>query len=46
MKPDKTKLLQDIEAMKEKLASMEEELNKPEVFSEPFIGSLFKERVK
>ena len=32
MKPDKTKLLQDIEAMKEKLASMEEELNKPEVF--------------
>ena len=30
MKPDKTKLLQDIEAMKEKLASMEEELNKPE----------------
>ena len=32
MKQDKTKLLQDIEAMKEKLASMEEELNKPEVF--------------
>lgn len=32
MKPYKTKLLQDIEAMKEKLASMEEELNKPEVF--------------
>ena len=32
MKTDKTKLLQDIEAMKEKLASMEEELNKPEVF--------------
>ena len=29
MKTDKTKLLQDIEAMKEKLASMEEELNKP-----------------
>ena len=28
----KTKLLQDIEAMKEKLASMEEELNKPETF--------------
>ena len=27
MKIDKTKLLQDIEAMKEKLASMEEELN-------------------
>jgi hypothetical protein len=32
MKTDKTKLLKDIEAMKEKLASMEEELNKPEVF--------------
>ena len=32
MKIDKTKLLKDIEAMKEKLASMEEELNKPEVF--------------
>ena len=32
MKTDKTKLLQDIEAMKEKLASMEEELNKPEEF--------------
>ena len=32
MKTDKTKLLQDIEAMKAKLASMEEELNKPEVF--------------
>ena len=32
MKTDKTKLLQDIEAMKEKLASMEKELNKPEVF--------------
>jgi len=32
MKTDKIKLLQDIEAMKEKLASMEEELNKPEVF--------------
>ena len=32
MKTDKTKLLQDIEAMKEKLASMEEELNKEEVF--------------
>ena len=32
MKPDKTKLLQDIEAMKEKLASMEEELNKLELF--------------
>ena len=30
MKTDKTKLLQDIEAMKEKLASMEEELNKLE----------------
>ena len=33
MKTDKTKLLQDIEAMKEKLASMQEELNKPEVFN-------------
>ena len=32
MKTDKAKLLKDIEAMKEKLASMEEELNKPEVF--------------
>jgi hypothetical protein len=32
MKTDKTKLLQDIEAMKAKLASMEEELNKPEEF--------------
>lgn len=32
MKIDKTKLLQDIEAMKEKLASMEEELNKPDEF--------------
>ena len=32
MKTDKTKLLKDIEEMKEKLASMEEELNKPEVF--------------
>ena len=32
MKIDRTKLIQDIEAMKEKLASMEEELNKPEVF--------------
>lgn len=32
MKTDKTKLLQDIEAMKEKLASMEEELNRVEVF--------------
>lgn len=32
MKTDKIKLLQDIEAMKEKLASMEEELNKTEVF--------------
>lgn len=32
MKTDKTKLLQDIEAMKEKLALMEEELNRPEVF--------------
>lgn len=32
MKVDKTKLLQDIKAMKEKLASMEQELNKPDVF--------------
>lgn len=32
MKTDKTKLLKDIEAMKEKLALMEEELNKPEEF--------------
>ena len=32
MKTDKTKLLQDIQAMKEKLASMEKELNKPELF--------------
>ena len=32
MKTDKTKLLQDIEVMKKKLASMEAELNKPEVF--------------
>lgn len=32
MKTDKTKLLKDIKTMKEKLASMEEELNKPEVF--------------
>ena len=32
MKTDKKQLMQAIEAMKEKLASMEEELNKPEVF--------------
>ena len=32
MKTDKIKLLQDIEAMKEKLASMEEELNKPDEY--------------
>ena len=32
MKTDKTKLLQDIEAMKEKLASMEKQLNEPEKF--------------
>ena len=32
MKIDKNKLLQDIKAMKEKLAYLEEELNKPEVF--------------
>ena len=30
MKRDKAQLLQDIEAMKEKLAQMEEELNKPD----------------
>ena len=30
MKIDKTKLLQDIEAMREKLASMEKQLNEPE----------------
>ncbi len=32
MKIDKNKLLQDIEEMKEKLAVMEEELNKPDEF--------------
>ena len=32
MKTDKNKLLQDIEAMKEKLASMEAELNKPDEY--------------
>ena len=32
MKTDKKQLMQAIEAMKKKLASMEEELNKPEVF--------------
>ena len=32
MKTDKTKLLQDIEAIKEKLAAMEKELNKPDEF--------------
>lgn len=32
MKIDKTKLIQDIEAMKQKLASMEQELNKPDEF--------------
>ena len=32
MKIDRTKLMEDIEALKEKLASMEKELNKPEVF--------------
>src|SRR5574344_1629117 len=32
MKTDKNKLLQDIEAIKAKLAAMEQELNKPEVF--------------
>ena len=32
MKIDKDKLKQDIEAMKIQLASMEQELNKPDVF--------------
>ena len=32
MKTDKNKLLQDIEAMKEKLASMEAKLNKPDEY--------------
>ncbi len=32
MKIDKNKLLQDIEAMKEKLAEMEEQLNKPDEY--------------
>ena len=32
MKTDKTKLLQDIEAIKAKLAAMEQELNKPDEF--------------
>lgn len=32
MKTDKTQLIEAIEDMKKKLASMEEELNKPEVF--------------
>jgi hypothetical protein len=42
MKTGKTKLLQDIEAMKEKLASMEEELNKPEVFKHfPSKGDIY-----
>ena len=42
MKTDKTKLLKDIEAMKEKLASMEEELNKPEVFNHfPSRGDIY-----
>ena len=42
MKTDKTKLLQDIEAMKEKLASMEAVLNKLEVFKHfPSKGDTF-----
>ena len=42
MKTDKTKLLQDIEAMKEKLASMEEELNKPEEIKHfPSVGDTY-----
>ena len=32
MKTDKNKLLQDIEEMKEKLAAMEEQLNKPDEY--------------
>mgnify|MGYP003617979580 CR=1 FL=1 len=32
MKIDKTKLMEDIEAMREKLASMEKQLNEPEKF--------------
>ena len=32
MKIDKNKLLQDIEEMKEKLAAMEEQLNKPDEY--------------
>ena len=42
MKTDKNKLLQDIEAMKAKLAQMEEELNKPEVFKHfPSKGDIY-----
>lgn len=42
MKTDKTKLLQDIEAMKEKLASMEAELNKPDEFKHfPSKGEIY-----
>ena len=42
MKTDKTKLLQDIEAMKEKLASMEEELNKLKEFKHfPSTGEVY-----
>lgn len=42
MKIDRTKLIQDIEAMKEKLASMEEELNKPEEFKRfPSNGDIY-----
>src|SRR5574344_1886894 len=42
MKIDKTKLLQDIEAMKEKLASMEKQLNEPEEFKHfPSAGDVY-----
>ena len=41
MKTDKTKLLQDIEAMKEKLAAMEKELNKPDVKHFPSSGDKY-----
>ena len=42
LKTDKTKLFQDIKTMKEKLALMEEELNKPEVFKHfPSKGDIY-----
>ena len=44
MKIDKTKLIQDIEVMKEKVASMEKELNKPDEFKHfPSIGDTYYE---